>query len=254
VNYSVVTTSDKSYFPHLKILVNSMLDKCDSKYLKNIYIIDNGLTEEQRDYFLDKSDIIKINTTGLETNFKGGTWGVDWQKNVKGKTIHLYKMISEITEPLLMLDADMLIIKDLHPLLENGGDIQVCVRPNNPISRYIGSYFFSINHEKTLPFIKDWSLLTEYKYKNNQDGRNKAFESPSLVEIVDKYRDKLNIVEIDQSIVNWFLPPDHSLYPMSEETIIVHFKGNSLYNTFDDQFSARIVDSGWYEYIKNYLD
>ena len=149
MHYSVVTTSDKSYYPHLKILVNSILDKCDSKYLKNIYIIDNGLTEYQKDYFLDKSDTIKINTTGLETNFKGGTWGEDWQKNVKGKTIHLYNMVNELKEPLLMLDADMLIIKDLHTLLDRGGDMQVCVRPNNPV-KYIGSYFFSINHVMVL--------------------------------------------------------------------------------------------------------
>lgn len=242
MEYSVLTTSDKSYFPHLKILVNSMLDKCDSKYLKNIYIIDNGLTEDQRDYFSDKSDIIKINTTGVTTNFKGGTWGEDWQKNVKGKTVHLYKILTEIKEPLLMLDADMLIIQDLHTLLDKGGDMQVCVRPGNSV-KYIGSYFFSINHEKTLTFVHDWMDLTQSK-----TGRG-AHESPALTQCVDWYLNKteLDIVEVEQDVVNRYHPP-----PM-EETVIVHFKGSKLYETFDEQYNARITNPKWTKYIKNYV-
>ena len=243
MHYSVVTTSDKSYYPHLKILVNSILDKCDSKYLKNIYIIDNGLTEYQKDYFLDKSDTIKINTTGLETNFKGGTWGEDWQKNVKGKTIHLYNMVNELKEPLLTLDADMLIIKDLHTLLDRGGDVQVCVRPNNPV-KYIGSYFFSINHEKTKIFVHDWMDLTQSKVGK------RAHESPSLTESVDWYlkNTDLNIVEVEQDVVNRYHPPP------KEETVVVHFKGSKLYETFDEQYNARITNPKWTKYVKDYLE
>ena len=241
MHYSVVTTSDKSYYPHLKILVNSILDKCDSKYLKNIYIIDNGLTERQKDYLLDKSDIIMINTTGLETNFKGGTWGEDWQKNVKGKTVHLYNMVNELKEPLLMLDADMLIIKDIHTLLDKGGDIQVCVRPNNPV-KYIGSYFFSINHKKTKFFIKDWMESTQSK-----TGKS-AHESPALSKCVNNYWKKLDIVEMEQEVVNLQLPPP------KKETVIVHFKGSKLYNTFDDQYKARITNPKWTKYVKDYLE
>ncbi len=243
MEYSVVTTSDKSYYPHLKILVNSILDKCDFKYLKNIYIIDNGLTEYQKDYFLDKSDIIKINTTGLQTNFSGGTWGDDWQKNVKGKTVHLYNMVNELKEPLLMLDADMLIIQDLHTLLDKGGDMQVCVRPGNPV-KYIGSYFFSINHEKTKSFVHDWMDLTQSKVGKG------AHESPSLTECVDWYlkNTDLNIVEMEQDAVDRYYPPP------TEETVIVHFKGSKLYETFDEQYNARITNLKWTTYVEGYLD
>ncbi len=242
MNYSVMTTSDKSYFPHLKILINSILDKCDLKKLKNIYIIDNGLLEEQINYLKEKSDIINILTTGVKTNFNGGTWGDDWQTNVKSKTIHLENVVSRIEEPLLMLDADMLIVKDLYTLLDKGGDLQVCVRPNNSV-RYIGSYFFSINHEKSLPFIKDWKELTQSK-----SGRG-AHESPSLTEIVDRYKSNgnIDIVEMEQNVVNLYLPPT------LEETVIVHFKGSALHGTFEEQYKSRIEDRNWGEYVKDYL-
>ena len=128
MKYNILTTSDKSYFPHLQILVNSILDKCDLDKINNLYIIDNGLEEKQIDYLKSKSPILNIITTGIQTNFKGGTWGEDWQKNVKGKTLHLLDLVSKIKEPLLMLDADMMVTKDLYTLLEHGGDIQVCVR------------------------------------------------------------------------------------------------------------------------------
>jgi hypothetical protein len=248
MKYSILTTSDESYFPHLKILVNSILDKCDLSYIKTLNIIDNGLTFYQIKYLKDKSNIINIITTGVRTNFSGGTWGEDWQKNVKGKTVHLYDMVSKIQEPLLMLDADMMIMKDLYPLLEQGGDLQVCVRPNNPISKYIGSYFFSINPKKILPFIKEWKEATQ-----NTTGKG-AHESPALSRTVERYKQVLDIVEIDQSIVNWFLPPNHQQHPMPDRTMIIHFKGNALFDSFEDQFNARVKNADWGKYVNKYID
>mgnify|MGYP003113914938 CR=1 FL=1 len=248
MNYSVLTTSDKSYFPHLKILINSILDKCDLKKLKNIYIIDNGLDDEQKNYFLNKTDKIIVHTTGLKTNFKGGTWGEDWQINVKSKTVHLHNMISHLEEPLLLLDADMLILKDLNSLLEKGGDIQVCLRDGHPPGTphpipYIGSYFFSINHKKALPFVWDWMNLTQSK-----TGKG-AHESPSLTQCVKHYlkTDNINIVSLEQELVDRYYPPP------TENTIIVHFKGSRLFDNFDEQFSAKITNSDWYEYVEKYL-
>ena len=49
MKYSILTTSDKAYFPHLQILANSVLDKCNLNNIKQFYIIDNGLTKEQSD-------------------------------------------------------------------------------------------------------------------------------------------------------------------------------------------------------------
>lgn len=243
MRYNILTTSDKSYFPHLKILVNSILDKCDLEFLKTLNIIDNGLSLDQINYLKGQSNIINIITTGVQTNFKGGTWGEDWQKNVKSKTVHLYEMVSQTEEPLLMLDADMMIIGDLHLLLERGGDIQVCVRPGNSTAKYIGSYFFSINPKKTLSFIKEWKELTQIS-----TGRG-AHESPALTKTVEKYKCQLDIIEVEQNVVN------RINFPPLNETLIVHFKGSSLHGSFEDQFNNRTRDREggvWSNHINKY--
>lgn len=244
MKYNILTTSDKSYFPHLQILVNSILDKCDLSKISKIYIIDNGLTSEQIYYLENKSNLLSILTTGIQTNFKGGTWGEDWQKNVKGKTIHLYNILSQMEEPLLMLDADMMVIKDLYLLLQQGGDIQVCVRPGNNV-KYIGSYFFSINPQNSLSFVKTWRDITQ-----NSTGKG-AHESPALTQTVEIFSNELNVVEIGQNVVN------RILYPPLDETVIVHFKGSSLHDSFDSQFSNRIKDREggvWLDYVNKYIE
>lgn len=247
MKYNILTTSDKAYFPHLQILANSILDVCNLEHINKFFIADTGLTKEQINYLNNKSNIFEFISTGEQTNFKGGTWGEDWQINVKGKSRHLYNLASHLKDPILMLDADMMIMKDLYPLLKQGGDLQVCVRPNNPISKYIGSYFFSINHNKALPFIKEWMEST------NQSAGKQAHESPALSKTVEKYKQLLNIVEIDQSTVNWLLPPDHPQHPMPDKTTIIHFKGNALFNTFEDQFNTRVNNKDWGKYISKYL-
>ena len=37
VKYNIQTTSDSSYFPFLKVLINSILVNCSKDYLNNIY-------------------------------------------------------------------------------------------------------------------------------------------------------------------------------------------------------------------------
>lgn len=243
MKYNILTTSNKSYFPHLQILTNSILEICDLSYINKFFIADTGLTKEQINYLKNKSNIFEFISTGTQTSFKGGTWGDDWQINVKGKSAHLYNLVSTLKEPFLMLDADMMVTKDLYPLLKKGGDIQVCVRPGHSV-KYIGSYFFSINHKKSLPFIKDWKDLTQ-----KATGKG-AHESPALSKTVESYKNNINIVEISQNEVN------RIEYPPLNETTIVHFKGSSLHNTFEEQFNNRVKNragGAWNTFTDKYL-
>ena len=48
------------------------------------------------------------------TPIKVDHWGEDWQINVKGKTMWLLNTVNKVQEPVLMLDSDMMVIKDLH--------------------------------------------------------------------------------------------------------------------------------------------
>ena len=54
--YIIQTTSDKGYFPFLKIFINSILVNCDKKYLHKIRIVNTGMDEEQINYILSLSN------------------------------------------------------------------------------------------------------------------------------------------------------------------------------------------------------
>lgn len=240
MKYNIQTTSDRSYFIFLKILINSILDKCNLNQLNKVYVVDTGMDSDQLNYLKEHPLEIEIITTGLSTNFKGGTWGDDWQRNVKSKTVHLHDTVAKLEEPLLMLDADMMITSDIYPLLKLGGDLQVCVRPGNSV-KYIGSYFFSINPSKTLPFIKEWRDLTQ-----GSQGK-KAHESPALSGTVEKYKSQLDIIEIEQDVVN------RIQHPPLDKTIIVHFKGTHLSNNISESINARLIKRGWSKEIQKYV-
>lgn len=238
--YSILTIADQTYFTFLRILLNSIKDKCDQSKIHTIYVIDAGFTEEQLTYIQNAFKNVTIVSTNINGKFSGGVWGEDWNRIVKSKTAYLYDIVSKSSEPIMMVDSDMFVIKDLYSLITMGGDIQVCVRPNNNV-KYIGSYFVSINHEKSLSFIKDWQLTTLSKI-------NGAPESPSLVETIDKYKQILNIHEFEQHIVN-VLEPKY----LREDTHIIHFKGSSLPTDIGILYKTRIEDRGWLPYVKNYL-
>jgi hypothetical protein len=135
----------------------------------------------------------------------------------------------------------MMVVRDLALLLNYGGDIQVCIRPRNG-TPYIGSYFFAIHKEKSLQFVYDWAVEV-------QQTQRVPPESPSLVKTVEKYDSNMNIVKLEQSFVN-VLEPQY----LTDDTVIVHFKGNDLIDDLDHQYEARINKRGWGEYVKNYLD
>jgi hypothetical protein len=239
--YIIQTTSDSGYFPFLKIFINSILTNCDKKYLHKIYIVNTGMDEEQINYILSLSNVIEIINTGINTDFRGGTWGEDWQINVKGKTKWLLQTILNSQYPVLMLDSDMLIVKDIYDLLTKGGDVQVCKR-SNPSVPYIGSYFFSINKEKGIQFLKRWIEIIE-----STNGK-RPLESPALCKTVLNFESLIKIKEIDESLVNAISPSD-----FIPETYIVHFKGQSLDNNVSDSFYKRTIGRGWENLINNYL-
>ena len=141
-----------------------------------------------------------------------------------------------------MLDSDMMVLQDLYQLLAKGGDIQVCHRPKHEVP-YIGSYFFSVNHEKSIPFIQEWAALTK------QGKGDRPHESPALGAIVEKYNDKLQITRIDQLAVNVTDPQF-----LNNQVLIVHFKGNIVSSDINKSIESRVYKRGWYNHINPYLD
>jgi hypothetical protein len=241
IQYNLITLANKAYYKFLVILVNSITDKCDMNNIDTFYIIDTGLTNDQKIEIQEKCKKITIISSGFITDYDGGPWGTDWITNVKNKTTILYNVLSNCNGPVLLLDSDTMVVRDLSLLLEYGGDIQVCERPGNP-TPYIGSYFLALNKEKALQFVYDWSIEV-------QNTSTMPPESPSLVKIVNKYDCEMQIVKLGQSIVN-VLEPQY----LTDDTIIIHFKGSDLVDNLDHQYNTRIEKRGWSEYVKKYIN
>lgn len=228
MNYSIITTCDKGYFPFLEILTDSISEICDLSKINNFFIVDTGLTLEQRQYLLGKLSMVTFIETDLQTNFEGGIWGDDWAINVGSKTVTLYETLKELDHSLLMLDADMEVLRDLKDLKNYGGDIQVCYRPNNS-TKYIGSYFFALNPLKALPFVKKWKDITL------KSDKSKAFESPALVRTIEEFKNQINIVELNEELVNVY---KSSL--LVEDSFLIHYKSDSLDKTLENTLKSRL--------------
>ena len=255
MNYNILTASDSVYFPFLKILINSIIKKCDLSKINSIFIINNGLNGGQIKYLKSKLDKIKFistdNKTSERTSKNWVPWSDDWQTNVKSKTIYLHKLTEELNEPIVLLDSDMIVVSDLFELTLMGGDVQVCYRPGlsltGSMAPCIASYFFCINPKNALPFIKKWRDLTQHNFNINKHG---AHESRSLSIIESENTDKINIKRLPhRNIVNAQTPKD-----LLENTALIHFKGfdptRNPSDNIEKSIHSHIFDYGWEEYIK----
>ena len=239
--YSIVTLANSAYFKFLTILINSSLDTCDFDKIDKFYVVDTGLEIDQVEWIRSKHTKMEVITTNLNTKYNGGPWGADWLVNVKSKTSLLYQLHTHLQTPLLLVDSDMMFVKDPYFLSAYGGDIQVCIRPDNP-TKYIGSFIFILNPIKVTNFIYDW--MTEVQTTNVMPP-----ESPSLCKMIERWRDMIHITEIDQSIVNVLYPNQ-----LIADSVIVHFKGSDLVNDLEHQYNKRLGTNGWPEYIQKYLE
>jgi len=239
--YNILTVCNNTYYVFVKILIRSILDKCNTDNINSIMVVDTGLSPENKEYLTSISELIHVIDTDIYTEFNGGIWGIDWRTNVQNKTIYLLDAVTKLQEPVLMLDSDMMILNDLYGLLQKGGDIQVCIRSNDTIP-YIGSYFFSINHEKSIDFIKEWIIKIQNTKHKGQ------FESPELVNVIQHYKSDIDIVKLKETCVN-VLDPNF----ISNESYIAHFKGSSIQHNVDDLIKTRITNRGWTKFIETYV-
>ena len=207
---------NSSYFNFGKVFINSLYKNVNLSNLNKLYIVDIGLTDDDKDFF-NNYDKVKIYDTELKTDFNdGGTWGKGWQTSVGAKTI-MFKHILEQTDlPLVMIDGDCIFVKDFEELIDDNYDIQVCKR-SNPSVPYLASFVIAQNNTKSIDFINTWIDIMSNK------PLSAPRESPSLGEAVNLVGDKLNFGLIDRIKVS-----THNENEFCDDTYIIHLKGASL--------------------------
>jgi hypothetical protein len=261
---------NSSYFNFGKVFINSLYKNINLSNLNKLYIVDIGLTDDDKDFF-NNYDKVKIYDTELKTDFNdGGTWGKGWQISVGAKTI-MFKHILEQTDlPLVMIDGDCIFVKDFEELIDDNYDIQACKRSNHSVP-YLASFVIAQNNTKSIDFINSWidimsnklskqwvrRALVQFRqesdfltYKDSYKQLSVPRESPSLGEAVNLVGDKLNFGSIDRIKVSTYNENE-----FCDDTYIIHLKGSSLSRDITERELKSLVSNTYFSnLIEEYMN
>jgi hypothetical protein len=219
MTYNVFTTANKSYFPFVDVLVQSLTQNCEN--LDRIYIADCGLGE-YRNYLQDKPNVSIIDTNIVDEY--AGVHSEGWVKATQQKTRILYKLLTmmDIEDPLIMIDSDVCVLKDFESVIDMDYDIQVTTMHTGGHTRADGIFIKEI---ASFLVINDWDIGKSFVYKwikqMEEFGKNGTpfpHETPALNMTLQNSTDLkigyLKELEVcaDQEMV--------------DETLSVHFKSN----------------------------
>ena len=242
MKYNILFTLNSSYFNYGKLLINSLYDNNDMSKVDTIFLADTGLNSKNKKYF-KKYSHIKILNTNISSNFnEGGTWGKGWQTSVVSKTQSLYKILIDTTLPIIMIDADCMVIKDLSDLLLNDKDLQICYRKNeSPDVPYLGSFVIVHNNPTSKQFVIDW--INNIENHNS----NRAKESPMLGKTIEESN-----VEVDN--IPRLLVSCYNTKEYNDTVYVIHLKGGSLSKDINQDTNKRIYGThGFDSLVKKYL-
>ena len=217
---NIVTSLNSSYQKFGKIFLNSLYKNLSLENIKNVFILDVGLSEEDKEW-LSEYDKLTIVDTNVDTEFDG-IWGKGWELSVASKTIGFRKLLLENNYPLVMVDSDCLFLKDFEDLLDDSYDLQICNR--NYGTPYLASFFVAHN-EKAVEFVEAWiTQINELKVMPK--------ETTAMCMTIEKYKDKLNIGALDESLISSLAHHD--------DARIIHMKSSALDDNFNTTFIRRI--------------
>lgn len=211
--YSIVSVVNQEYEKFLKVFLKSALEKLSLENIKEICILNTGVSDEvvsELEKLNGKIKIIKHD----EIIDSSHSWDEGWQKNVLLKTKFVKDYISENKIPTFMIDVDSMFLNDTSDILDTGVDVVLCDRSDiwggMP---FIASFVGFLNVKKSIEFLDEWIL--EMKNINGFETR----ETPAL-NVMARKGDKYKIGALSHKVIGLY--HENSL---SEETRIVHFKG-----------------------------
>ena len=217
--YNVFTTANKSYFPFVDVLVNSLTKNCPN--LARIYIADCGLGEYRK--YLQEKDNVSIMDTDVTDEYSG-VHSEGWVKATQQKTRVLSKLLTmmDFEEPLIMIDSDVCVLQDLAQVIDTEFDMQVTTMNTGGHTRTDGIFISEIasflvinNCNLGKLFVNTW-IKQMKEFATN--GTSFPHETPALNMTLQNNKDlKIGYMKelkvcADQELV--------------DETISVHFKSN----------------------------
>lgn len=177
--YNLFTVANDSYAPFLDILINSVADSCEGA--GDIFVADVGLDQFLPDF--SNREKVKIIPTSTTDDFSGAH-SAGWAEATKQKT-RIFLDLLETTQsdlPIIMIDNDVCVLRDLSHLIDCDYDIQLTKRPKVvnaagiELSEIASLAIFN-NRQVAIPFLTRW--IAEMETLAHQ-GIKLPHETPAL--------------------------------------------------------------------------
>tara|TARA_B100001996_G_scaffold233595_1_gene180343 strand:+ start:74 stop:883 length:810 start_codon:yes stop_codon:yes gene_type:complete len=164
MKYSLFTTANKSYYPFLDILTSSALENCEN--LENIYVGDSGLGEFLTPISKKRGVIsFKPNHKDEVDDEFAGVHSKGWVAATQLKTRMLRRLLKliDFKHPLILIDSDVCILKDLSKFIDPNFDMQFTsmhtgghTRSDGIFIRDIASFLIFNNQSSARIFVDRW--------------------------------------------------------------------------------------------------
>lgn len=223
MKYSIFTTANKSYYPFADILTSSVAQNCQN--VDRIYVADCGLGD-YRNYLKNKDKVSILDTKTVDRY--EGVHSSGWVNATQQKTRMLLKILKSIDlgHPLIMIDCDVCVLKDLSETIDSQYDIQVTTMNTGGHTRGDGIFiseiasFLIINNQQIgKNFVQNW--INQMK-QFLEDDTPFPHETPAL----NLTLQKINAGHIEAKtgyLKELEVCADQEL---TENTLSVHFKSN----------------------------
>ena len=228
MTYDVFTTSNEAYYPFLENLITSIERNCEN--VGQIYVGNSGLSRYSQ--ALKRNGVVEIFQKDLNAEFQG-VHQAGWYKATAYKTRFLHKLlhITDSERPLIVIDNDTLVLKDLEPLIEPEYDIQVTNMEKGETRNAAGltihqiaSFIIINDREKMKRFTTRWIDLMNYYLENEV---RPPHETPAFNALLRENVDPvMKIGEMNEMYTCRDVGYNSPVKAVEDETYCIHFKSS----------------------------
>lgn len=220
---SFYTALNSELYPLGAIWAQSLLDVMNDK-IDKIFIYDLGLIKKHKKYFLGLSDKIQV-FDSHEIIRPKDTYDKNWEKAVSKRTEGLIKICKKEIYPIVMMDSDTMIVKDISDEIYEDCNFQLCEKDDQ--SSRSGCWFV-VHNGQGKSFVKTW------RRKTPQMEGNRA-ESLALSELLK------NGVDLNYKSNKDLIVAANTYNPNAK---VLHFT-----NTYSDQLQVPYERINEYNYL-----
>ncbi len=161
--FRIATVATFDCFPFLLVFLGSLYKNVDMERISNIEILIDACPDELISY-LEQYE--KVGVTRLsESHSFSGDYSKGWQGGVTKELLFCQDLLTKSDEPLLLIDSDILFVKDLPDFSSGGHDIVFTLikdeterhrRRDGLRIDFLGSAIYFSSALSSLEFIRHW--------------------------------------------------------------------------------------------------